>query len=95
MSLGLNLLLLAALILVASFFSIAEIALAASRRLRLKQLADEGDIRAEKVLRVQEQPGHYFTVIRVVAGQHRGNAGFPGFIFSGHVPIHRTDRSDT
>ena len=30
-----------------AFFSIAEIALAASRRLKLRQLADEGDARAE------------------------------------------------
>jgi CBS domain containing-hemolysin-like protein len=36
-----------------------------SRRLRLRQMADEGDPRAEKVLRVQEQPGHYFTVVQI------------------------------
>ncbi|NYT59647.1 HlyC/CorC family transporter [Alcaligenaceae bacterium] len=67
MSLGLSLLLLAALIVVAAFFSVSEIALAASRRLRLKQMADDGDARAEKVLRVQEQPGHYFTVVQIAA----------------------------
>ncbi|NYT86838.1 hemolysin family protein [Pollutimonas harenae] len=65
MNLGLSLLLLAALIVAAAFFSISEIALAASRRLRLKQMADDGDLRAEKVLRVQEQPGHYFTVVQI------------------------------
>src|SRR5690606_29952554 len=65
MSLGLSLLLLAALIVVAAFFSISEIALAASRRLRLKQMVDDGDLRAEKVLRVQEKPGHYFTVVQI------------------------------
>ncbi|NMM75632.1 hemolysin family protein [Acidovorax sp. SRB_24] len=54
-----------ALIAASAFFSIAEISLAASRRLRLRQLADEGDARADRVLRVQEQPGDYFTVVQV------------------------------
>ncbi|MCC2597562.1 hemolysin family protein [Pusillimonas sp. MFBS29] len=65
MSPGLSLLLLAALVVVAAFFSIAEISLAASRRLRLKQMVDDGDPRAEAVLLVQERPGHYFTVVQI------------------------------
>ena len=28
-------------------------------------MADEGDARAERVLRIQEQPGHYFTVVQI------------------------------
>ena len=58
-----NALLILLLIAASSFFSVAEISLAASRRLRLRQLADEGDARAERVLRMQEQPGDYFTVV--------------------------------
>lgn len=58
-----NALLIVLLIAASSFFSVAEISLAASRRLRLRQLADEGDVRAERVLRMQEQPGDYFTVV--------------------------------
>ena len=54
-----------ALIATSAFFSLAEITLAASRRLRLRQMADEGDVRAERVLKVQEQPGHYFTVVQI------------------------------
>lgn len=65
MTLGQNLLLLLALLIAAAFFSIAEIAIAASRRLRLRQLAEDGDTRAEEVLRVQQQPGHYFTAIQI------------------------------
>lgn len=65
MSLTQSLLLLAALVLASAFFSIAEIALAASRRLRLRQMADDGDTRAEAVLRIQEDPGHYFTVVQI------------------------------
>ena len=62
MTLTQSLLIIVVLIAMSAFFSLAEITLAASRRLRLRQMADEGDARAEKVLRVQEQPGHYFTV---------------------------------
>ncbi|MBO9356394.1 DUF21 domain-containing protein [Bordetella petrii] len=65
MTFGQNLLLLLALLIAAAFFSIAEIAIAASRRLRLRQLAEDGDPRAEEVLRVQQQPGHYFTAIQI------------------------------
>ena len=65
MSMSQSLLVIVLLILVSAFFSIAEIALAASRRLRLRQLADDGDARAERALRVQEQPGEYFTVVQV------------------------------
>ncbi|MGC3987709.1 MAG: hemolysin family protein [Pseudorhodoferax sp.] len=65
MSLSTSLLLVFALIVTSAFFSVAEISLAASRRLRLRQLADEGDARAALVMKVQEQPGHYFTVVQI------------------------------
>ena len=65
MTLTQSLLIILLLIALSAFFSLAEITLAASRRLRLRQMADEGDPRAEKVLRVQEQPGHYFTVVQI------------------------------
>jgi len=65
MTLTQSLLLIAALIATSAFFSLAEICLAASRRLRLRQMADDGDARAEKVLALQEQPGHYFTVVQI------------------------------
>ena len=65
MNLAQSLLALAALIAASAFFSIAEIALAASRRLKLRQLTDVGDARAERVLRIQEQPGYYFTAVQI------------------------------
>ncbi|WP_189685496.1 hemolysin family protein [Pseudorhodoferax aquiterrae] len=65
MSLSTSLLLVFALIVTSAFFSVAEISLAASRRLRLRQLADDGDARAALVMKVQEQPGHYFTVVQI------------------------------
>jgi len=65
MTLTQSLLIIAVLIATSAFFSLAEICLAASRRLRLRQMADDGDPRAEKVLQLQEQPGHYFTVVQI------------------------------
>ncbi|MBG6071923.1 MULTISPECIES: hemolysin family protein [unclassified Polaromonas] len=53
------------LIAASAFFSVAEISLAASRRLRLRQMADDGNADAERVLRIQEQPGDYFTVVQI------------------------------
>lgn len=55
----------ALLIALSAFFSVAEISMAAARRLKLRQLADEGDARAAQVLAVQDSPGHYFTVVQV------------------------------
>jgi CBS domain containing-hemolysin-like protein len=60
-----SLLLILLLIAASAFFSLAELAVAASRRLRLRQLADQGDARARRVLAVQEEPGDYFTAIQI------------------------------
>lgn len=65
MSLTQSLFIIALLIGASAFFSMAEMSLAASRRLRLRQLADEGDARAAAVLRTQDEPGHYFTVVQI------------------------------
>jgi CBS domain containing-hemolysin-like protein len=58
-------LLIAALIAISAFFSTAELSVAASRRVRLRQLLDQGDARAQQVMDVQDHPGDYFTVIQV------------------------------
>ena len=81
-----SLLVIALLIAASAFFSMAEISLAAARRLRLRQMADEGDPRADLVLRIQEQPGDYFTVVQVgqnaiailggIVGEGTFSAGF-------------------
>ncbi|MGE8320289.1 MAG: hemolysin family protein [Comamonas sp.] len=60
-----SLLVIVALIAASAFFSIAEISLAASRKLRLRQMMEEGDARAEQVMRTQDQPGEYFTVAQI------------------------------
>jgi len=60
-----SLLLIAGLIAASAFFSISELAVAAARRLRLRQMADLGDTRAQRVLNVQEEPGDFFTAIQI------------------------------
>lgn len=65
MNLSQSLLLIGLLIGASAFFSMAEISLAAARRLRLRQMADEGNSGAERVLRLQEQPGDYFTAVQI------------------------------
>lgn len=54
-----------ALIFFAAFFAVSEISLAAAKRIRLQALADEGNHRAAAVLRLQENPGHFFTVNQI------------------------------
>lgn len=60
-----SLLTIALLIVASAFFAMAEISLAASRPLRLRQLADDGDLCALEALQLQEQPGDYFTVVQI------------------------------
>ena len=54
MTLSQSLFVIGLLIAASAFFSMAEISLAAARRLRLRQMADEGDARADRALRMQE-----------------------------------------
>lgn len=50
---------------ISAFFSLSEISLAASRRIKLKLMADEGNINASRVLKLQEMPGMFFTVVQI------------------------------
>lgn len=53
------------LVAASAFFSMSEIALAASRKIKLKQMANEGNLNAARVLQLQEQPGYFFTVVQI------------------------------
>ncbi|PHM29624.1 hemolysin family protein [Xenorhabdus budapestensis] len=50
---------------ISAFFSLSEISLAASRRIKLKLMANEGNINAAHVLKLQETPGMFFTVVQI------------------------------
>ncbi|GIU46206.1 hemolysin family protein [Shewanella colwelliana] len=65
MSLFDNTMIILLLIATSCFFSMSEIALAAARKIRLRAMADEGDMRAEKVLQLQAHPGSFFTVVQI------------------------------
>ncbi|NLD67591.1 MAG: HlyC/CorC family transporter [Limnobacter sp.] len=65
MGLPLTLSLILLLILCSAFLSLSEISMAAARRQRLRQRADDGDLRALRALRIQEHPGNYFTVVQI------------------------------
>ncbi|ABM41090.1 protein of unknown function DUF21 [Acidovorax sp. JS42] len=88
MPLSESLIVITALIGASAFFSLAEISLAASRRLRLRQLADEGDHRADRVLRLQENPGDYFTAVQI--GQN-AVAVLGGIVGEGTLSPHFSD----
>ncbi|STO92798.1 inner membrane protein [Haemophilus pittmaniae] len=53
------------LIIVSAIVSSSEISLAGSRRLKLQALANEGDKRAMQVLKLQEHPGRFITVVQI------------------------------
>lgn len=74
------------LIAVSAFFSLSEISLAASRKIKLKLLADDGNINAQRILKMQENPGTFFTVVQIglnavaILGGIVGDAAFsPAF----------------
>lgn len=86
MSLFEHLLIMSALILTSAFFSMSEIALAAARKLRLRQMLSEGEARAEQVLLLQEHPGNFFTIVQIglnavaILGGILGEAAFTPYI---------------
>jgi CBS domain containing-hemolysin-like protein len=43
----------------------SEISIAASRKIKLRVMADEGNVQALAVLKLQEQPGAFFAMIQI------------------------------
>ncbi|MFG1173250.1 hemolysin family protein [Erwiniaceae bacterium CAU 1747] len=81
-----SLLVILLLIAISSFFSLSEISLAAARKIKLKIMADEGNVNAQRVLKMQETPGMFFTVVQIglnavaILGGIVGDAAFsPAF----------------
>ncbi|OOF69680.1 hemolysin family protein [Rodentibacter caecimuris] len=58
-------LIIALLIVISAVISSAEISLAGARKLKLQALANEGDTRAIQVLKLQEHPGRFITVVQI------------------------------
>ncbi|WP_404344188.1 hemolysin family protein [Pseudoalteromonas mariniglutinosa] len=60
-----DLLVIALLILISALFAMSEIAIAASRKIKLRVMVDEGSAKAAAVLSLQEQPGAFFAMIQI------------------------------
>lgn len=50
---------------ISAFLSLSEISLAASRRMKLRSIAEGGDARATRILSFQDQPGLFFTTVQI------------------------------
>ena len=50
---------------ISAFLSLSEISLAASRRMKLRSIAEGGDARAARILSFQDQPGLFFTTVQI------------------------------
>ena len=53
------------LIIISAIVSSAEISLAGARRIKLQNMANEGNQQAAQVLKLQEQPGRFITVVQI------------------------------
>lgn len=60
-----NLFLILILILISSFFSISEIALAGARKIKLQLLSEAGDERADKILHLQNHSADFFATSQI------------------------------
>lgn len=60
-----DLLFIAVLIMISALFAMSEIAIAASRKIKLRVMVDEGDRQAAAVLSLQDQPGAFFAMIQI------------------------------
>ena len=95
-----SILLILCLIAVSAFFSLSEISLAASRKIKLKLLADEGNINAMRILKMQETPGMFFTVVQIglnavaILGGIVGDAAFSPAFYSVLVNVVSPELAD-
>ena len=87
MSLFQNILIIVALIVGAGFLSLSEIALAGARKVKLKIMSESGDIRAQRVLDLQENSADFFAASQIglnaiaILGGILGEAAFrPYFV---------------
>lgn len=65
MSLFAAILVIIVLIIISAIVSSAEISLAGARKLKLQNMANEGNLKAAQVLKLQEQPGRFITVVQI------------------------------
>ncbi|WP_201575812.1 hemolysin family protein [Psychrobacter sp. H8-1] len=66
------------LLALSAFVSSAEIAIAAGRKIKLQIMAKDGDVRALDVLKMQDNPGSFITVVQIVLNAVAISAGAVG-----------------
>lgn len=71
-------LILSLLIAISAVISSAEISLAGARKIKLQNLANNGELRALQVLKLQEQPGRFITVVQIGLNMVAISAGVIG-----------------
>ena len=97
MSLFQNIVIIAILIAGAGFLSLTEIALAGARKVKLKILAESGDIRAQKVLDLQENSANFFAASQIglnaiaILGGILGEGAFRPYFLNFVIYISITD----
>jgi len=69
--------------------SLSEISLAGARRLKLQAMANSGDLRAERVMKLQEQPGRFITVVQIGLNMVAIVGGVGGGGWGGCPPVLR------
>lgn len=53
------------LIIAGALFAMSEIGMAAARKIKLRVLADEGNVKANAVIKLQQKPGAFFAMIQI------------------------------
>ena len=53
------------LIVAGALFAMSEIAIAAARKIKLRVMAEEGNIKALDVIKMQQKPGNFFAMIQI------------------------------
>ena len=53
------------LILLNGFFAMAELAIVSARRVRLKQMAEDGDTGAQIALKMAEDPASFLSIVQI------------------------------
>lgn len=88
MSLFAAILVIIVLIVISAIVSSAEISLAGARRIKLQNMANEGNLKAAQVLKLQDQPGRFITVVQIALNMV---AILGGMIGEANLSLHLQD----
>jgi len=64
-SITFEILIILVLIIANGVFSMSEMAIVSARKVRLQQLANQGDVKAKAALKLAESPNHFLSTVQV------------------------------